>query len=230
MIESKASRPELPGIQLIRSKRKSLAITIEAGRVIVRAPLRLPKSEIQAFILKKQAWILRTVKSQSEQLAEVPQRQYIDGEYLPWRGRSLCLRLKPRKRITERIGDELYTSIAEKSQIEERVQAWYRKESKLVLTQKVERLTAAHGLKFAEVKVRKNKRRWGHCTSKGVLQFNWLIMLAPESVIDYLVAHEVAHLRHFNHGPEFWRLVACFEPDYQQAQAWLKENGHLLVL
>lgn len=230
MTESKASQQELPGIQLIRSKRKSLAITIEAGQVIVRAPLRLPKSEIQAFILKKQAWILRTVKSQSEQLAEVPQRQYIDGEYLPWRGRSLCLRLKSRKRVTERIGDELYTSTAEKSQIEERVQAWYRKEAKLVLTQKVERLTAAHRLKFAEVKVRKNKRRWGHCTSKGVLQFNWLIMLAPESVIDYLVAHEVAHLRHFNHGPEFWRLVECFEPDYAEAQAWLKENGHLLVL
>ncbi|WP_299977482.1 SprT family zinc-dependent metalloprotease [uncultured Pseudoteredinibacter sp.] len=230
MIESKASQQELPGIQLVRSKRKSLAITIEAGQVIVRAPLRLPKSEIQAFILKKEAWILRTVKAQSEQLAEVPQRQYIDGEYLPWRGRSLCLRLKPGKRITERIGDELYTAIAEKSQLEERVQAWYRKEAKLVLTQKVERLAAAHGLKFAEVKVRKSKRRWGHCTSKAVLQFNWLIMLAPESVINYLVAHEVAHLRHFNHGPEFWRLVQCFEPGYQQAQAWLKENGHLLVL
>lgn len=221
---------EMSGIQLIRSKRKSLAITIEGGQVIVRAPMRLARSEIQTFVLQKQNWILQKVKEQTAQLAEVPQRQYIDGEYFPLRGRSLCLRVHSRHASTRRIGDELYTPVAAAEQIAERVQAWYRKEAKRVLSAKAEALAARLNLSIKEIKVRKNKRRWGHCTSTAVLQFNWLIMLAPESVIDYLVAHEVCHLRHFDHSPKFWRLVKQCEPDYEDAQIWLKQNGHLLVL
>ncbi|GAA6150918.1 M48 family metallopeptidase [Pseudoteredinibacter isoporae] len=221
---------DVAGIQLIRSKRKSLAITIEHGQVIVRAPLRLARAEIQAFVLQKQRWILRKVKEQTAQLAEIPNRRYVDGEYFPLRGRSLCLRVHQRHSSTQRIGDELYTPEASVEHIAERVQAWYRKEAKRVLTDKAERLAAGLNLSISEVKIRKNKRRWGHCTSTGVLQFNWLILLASESVIDYLVAHEVCHLRHFNHGPQFWRLVEQCEPDYEDAQEWLKQNGHLLVL
>ncbi len=221
---------QMPGIQLIRSKRKTLTITIEHGEVIVRAPLRLARSEIQAFVLKKQAWILAKVGEQLSQLAQVPVRQYVDGEYFPLRGRSLRLRLQTRLNQTRRIADELYVPCGSVEKVAERVQAWYRKEAKKVLTEKTERLSKSLGLKYTDIKVRKNKRRWGHCTSKGVLQFNWLIMLAPETVVDYLVAHEVCHLRHFNHGPEFWALVLKCEPDYKQAQDWLKQNGHILVL
>ncbi|MBB6520688.1 M48 family metallopeptidase [Pseudoteredinibacter isoporae] len=230
MNQPSVSTGEIAGIQLIRSKRKSLAVTIEHGQVIVRAPMRLARAEIQAFVLQKQDWILRKVKEQTAQLAEIPQRRYVDGEYFPLRGRSLCLRVHQRHSHTRRIGDELYTPVAKPEHIAERVQAWYRKEAKRVLSAKAEGVAARLGLSIAEVKVRKNKRRWGHCTSKGVLQFNWLIMLAPESVIDYLVAHEVCHLRHFNHSPAFWRLVENCEPGYHEAQDWLKQNGHLLVL
>ncbi len=230
MNQPSASAGEISGIQLIRSKRKSLAITIEDGKVLVRAPMRLARSEIQAFVLQKQDWILQKVKEQTAQLAEIPERQYLDGEYFPLRGRFICLRVHSRHTATRRIGDELYTPIASAEHIAERVQAWYRKEAKRVLSAKAQALAAKLNLPIKEIKVRKNKRRWGHCTSTGVLQFNWLIMLAPESVIDYLVAHEVCHLRHFDHSPEFWGLVKQCEPDYEEAQIWLKQNGHLLVL
>lgn len=230
MTDSVPVAESLPGIQLIRSKRKTLAITIERGEVIVRAPLRLARAEIKAFVLQKQSWILAKVDEQLSQLAEVPKRQYVDGEYLPLRGRSLRLRLQPRLKHTQRIADELYTPQAPAEKVAERIQAWYRKEAKRVLSEKTDRLTNQLGLQHAGVKIRKNKRRWGHCTSKGVLQFNWLIMLAPETVVDYLVAHEVCHLRHFNHGPQFWALVRECQPGYQDAQNWLKQNGHTLVL
>ena len=78
--------------------------------------------------------------------------------------------------------------------------------------------------------MRFTRSKWGHCTSEGVLQYNWHIVLAPEPVVDYLVAHEVCHLRHLNHSAHFWALVASVCPDYQAQRDWLKANGRCLTL
>ena len=73
------------------------------------------------------------------------------------------------------------------------------------------------------------RSRWGSCSSKGVLRFSWRLVLAPEPVLRYVVAHEVAHLRHMNHGPDFWALVATLYPDFERERAWLKANGGALM-
>mgnify|MGYP003314484138 FL=1 len=90
---------------------------------------------------------------------------------------------------------------------------------------------AAHlgvGGKISEIKLRKTKSKWGHCTSKGVVQFNWLIMLAPNSIIDYIITHEVCHLIRMDHSQNFWELVESICPDYQKYVTWLKSHEHRL--
>lgn len=82
----------------------------------------------------------------------------------------------------------------------------------------------------SDIRFRRTKTKWGHCTSRGVIQYNWLIMMAPRDIIDYLIAHEVSHLAHPNHSARFWQQVARLAPNYLQERAWLRENGHKLNL
>ena len=82
--------------------------------------------------------------------------------------------------------------------------------------------------KISEIKLRKTKSKWGHCTSTGVLQYNWLIMLAPYSIIDYMITHEVCHLLHMDHSSRFWKQVEAICPDCDHYIGWLKEHEHRL--
>ena len=107
---------------------------------------------------------------------------------------------------------------------------WYHQQAQDILTQKTEQLTRQMGLKYQQVIIKATRSKWGHCTSRGVIQYNWHILLAPEAIVDYLVAHEVSHLRHHNHSSEFWSLVASVCPDYQALRQWLKRQGACLVL
>ena len=82
------------------------------------------------------------------------------------------------------------------------------------------------GLLISLVSFRKTKTKWGHCSTRGIIQFNWLIMMAPNEVIDYLVAHEVSHLVHMNHSTDYWRVVSSLCPNYKIHRDWLRENEH----
>ena len=80
--------------------------------------------------------------------------------------------------------------------------------------------------KITEIKLRKTKSKWGHCTSQGIIQYNWLIMLAPYSIIDYMITHEVCHLIHMDHSRRFWNLVESICPNYEDYIQWLKDHEH----
>lgn len=101
--------------------------------------------------------------------------------------------------------------------------------AKTDLSQRVAYWAPKVGVKVACVGIRTQRTRWGSCSSKGNLSLNALLMLAPESVRDYVVVHELCHLKEMNHSPRFWRVVANVLPTYKSAEAWLKENGHALL-
>ena len=84
------------------------------------------------------------------------------------------------------------------------------------------------GCRFKRVTVRDQQSRWGSCSSDGALSYSWRLILAPPHVLDYVAAHEVAHLKEMNHGPRFWRLVLTHCPQTRSAKQWLKQNGHTL--
>ncbi|MGI8422303.1 MAG: M48 metallopeptidase family protein [Gaiellaceae bacterium] len=85
------------------------------------------------------------------------------------------------------------------------------------------------GLRFAGIQIRDQRTRWGSCSSRGTLSFNWRLALAPAEVLDYVVMHELCHLREGNHSPRFWALLAAARPDYESPRAWLRKYGHELL-
>ena len=106
----------------------------------------------------------------------------------------------------------------------------YREAAKEYFPKRAAYYAAFLGVSYDRIRIAGQKTRWGSCSSNKTLSFNWKLMLAPPKVLDYVVVHEVCHLREMNHSPRFWALVESLMPDYKQQRKWLKDNGHTLEL
>ena len=178
-----------PATRLIRARRKTLSIRItQEGNLEIRAPLGMPKGEIEAFLEEKAQWI---ETHRAKVLAE-----YAQGQEAP-------------------LGEEEILTLAE--QMRQR------------LPEKLNRHAASMGVTFGRVTIRCQQTRWGSCSSRGNLNFNCLLMLAPEEVLDYVVVHELAHRKQLNHSALFWQEVARECPDYKKSLRWLKDRGGALL-
>lgn len=112
----------------------------------------------------------------------------------------------------------------------EQLEKWYRKEAAAVFGEKAEEFAQALSVSFQDIRIKDQKSRWGSCSSKRNMNFNWRLLMAPEPVCDYVIIHELCHLVYMNHSPDFWNLVESVCPDYRQYKKWLKENGKQLYL
>lgn len=110
------------------------------------------------------------------------------------------------------------------------LEKWYRREALLVITQKAEEYARIIGVHFEDIRIKDQKSRWGSCSSKGNLNFNWRIIMAPEPVCDYVIIHELCHLVFMDHSSNFWNLVLRTCPEYKQYKKWLRENAGQLYL
>lgn len=178
-----------PATRLIRARRKTLSIRItQEGNLEIRAPLGMPKGEIEAFLKEKAQWI---ETHRAKVLAE-----YAQGQEAP-------------------LGEEEILTLAE--------------QMRQGLPEKLNRHAASMGVTFGRVTIRCQQTRWGSCSSRGNLNFNCLLMLAPEEVLDYVVVHELAHRKQMNHSALFWQEVARECPDYKKSLRWLKDRGGALL-
>jgi hypothetical protein len=107
---------------------------------------------------------------------------------------------------------------------------WYKQQAQQHFAQRVAHFSPMVGAWPASIQIKTYRARWGSCNSKGQLQFNWKLMMAPQAVVDSVVVHELCHLLHLHHGPEFWAQVRRVLPNYRDAKQWLKEEGHGLTL
>lgn len=216
---------------LERARRRSVGIWVtEASEVVVRAPHRLSVSEIEKIVQKKSAWILDR-KSYFASLQErFPKKQFISGELFPFLGSFLQLdvRFSPQKRVRiENEGDRLvaWGSEATADRIQTAILRFYQKEALKVLTERVGFFAQIMRLNPRSIRVRNQKRRWGSCSSKAALSFNWRLVLMPLDILDYVVIHELCHIPHPNHSPRFWKLVEEFAADYKTKRAWLRDES-----
>jgi predicted metal-dependent hydrolase len=223
---------------LVRSaRRRSISIEISKGRVTVRAPFFVAKAEIEAFVQLKATWVQKKCEEQLVQVETIPTRVYEMGSVLPYLGLSLQIypELAAQPCVVQS-GDQLRVSLSSRSRLPQQEQVrrlvcvWYQQQALGLLTYKTDALVARLGLRHSGVTVKMTRSKWGHCTALGAIQYNWHILLAPEPIVDYLVAHEVSHLVHQNHSQKFWQLVAQICPDYKKCRAWLKANATQLVL
>jgi predicted metal-dependent hydrolase len=215
--------------EVLRSKRKTLALYIKLKKVVVRCPLRAPRAEIEEFVRSNRDWIERRLYEES--LRDKEALRIENGAKIFYRARERVIVFKEgRKQRVMVVGDEFIIQGHKLTAARARVQV----EDFLIDKASEYILPRARGLarhlgvehKITEIKLRKTKSKWGHCTSTGILQYNWLIMLAPYSIIDYMITHEVCHLLHMDHSQRFWNQVEAICPDCDRYIGWLKEHEH----
>ena len=211
--------------RVVRSKRKSAAIHVRLGLVEVRIPYYVEDTWALEFLHSKQNWVRQKLAQQASQHSLRPTLEA--GQPILWQGQEKTLELDPNSSEILLHDSRLIIGMSKSQTIQPLLERLFKHQAREYMLARTWQVAKKYGLdhKLADVKFRRTKTKWGHCTSKGVIQYNWLIMGAPQAVIDYLICHEVCHLRHHNHSPTFWQLVALHCPDYKEQQAWLKHNS-----
>lgn len=227
---------------LIKSKRKTCSITVDTeGNVVVKAPLRLSDEKVVELVQGKSQWISQKLLAVNETKSKRYDRQYTDGEVFFYLGREYVLQViegSPGKKAIVTVNEHkiLVTlpackqGIPQGPMIKEALTKWYRQMATLKIVERVTYYEIYFIEKHGPIIIKEQKKRWGSCTQNGTLRFNWKIIMAPEIIIDYLVVHEMCHLRYMNHAKEFWNLVEQILPDYKSRREWLRKNGVLLEL
>lgn len=240
--------------QLIRTRRKTLSLEVVSGSVVVRAPMRAPKYWIEQTIDEKRHWIIKQLKNQAkqnQQIIRITHNSAIDindqryricycyrqqTEHCPSRS---MLRKSNRKGKLILDNGTFHILFPYQSPVENHQALatqlflqWLKAEAANLLRKHVDLYCKKMDCqeKISGLRFRMTKTAWGHCTSEGVVQLNPSIALLPSWVRDYVIVHELAHLSHRDHSKRFWRRVARFYPRWQQAERWLKQEGHRVAI
>ncbi len=243
---------------LLRSRRKTVALIVQSdGSLVVRAPLRTSLRQIEQLVAQKAGWVRQKQAYARAHPAAAPHR-YASGEKFWFLGTEYVLEVVERittapkgcSAKTQRklliknprcplclCGSSMSTQpehflLERKAQprAEAAFTAWYRTQARALVEERVRHFAAQYGFSYRQVRITSARTRWGSCSSKGTLCFTWRLVMAPPECIDYVVVHELAHLRVANHSPAFWREVSAILPDYKVRRKWLRVNGRLLTL
>jgi len=221
--------------EVIRThRRKSADIRVEEGAVSIVVPVTTSIDKIDQLLVAKRQWIREKIALQREK-APISDKQFVSGEAFPYLGRNYRLKVEsgnfaPVKLVQGRLVVSMPEGIQQPHMIRNALVRWYKRQAEHKLTKKVERFAPMVGVEPAGVSIRSFKSRWGSCTAKGALEFNWTIMLAPNRMVDYVVIHELCHLIRHDHSPEFWREMARVMPEYQRCREWLRANSSKLLI
>jgi predicted metal-dependent hydrolase len=205
-----------------RARRVKVRVDPHHG-VEVLLPTRAPLHAASAAVAELAPWIEREL----ERLAAVRARHAPAGT-LPYLDERLRLVAEPGRRRAHRSGEELL--VPDDESAPRAIELWYRRAARAEIAARLDAASAAAGTPYASLTIRNQRTRWASCASGGAMSFNWRLLLGPEHVLDYVVWHEVCHLRHADHSPAFWRLLERQCPQWRPAAAWLRDNGPALVL
>lgn len=226
---------EVP-VKILRMRRKTMAIHVFADRPVeLRAPLRCPWTEINAFLESRRDWIDESLTTLAVQRLPQPPR-YVQGERHDYLGRSLRLSLaEGRTQQVCTLGNEMRVRCQDPSdsqRVEQAINRFYRTEALKLLPGRVQlcRQRFPADLPVAAVTVRKMRARWGSCSSTGEICLNSLLMQKPLAAIDFVVTHELCHLRHFPHNRAFYALMDRVMPDWREREQLLVADKATLQL
>ena len=214
--------------QIIRSNRKTLSLSInENSDLVVRAPHRVSDDEIQKFISEKSAWIDKKQRLIKARLKDnLNQYSSLQCLYL---GSLYPLKIDNSAVEPISFDGHVFTIVnVNRETISLPLKSWYKKRFIEVALPRLSYFSDKHKLKVNQVRVKEQKTLWGSCSSKNNINLNYLLIMAPMKVIDYVIVHELVHTIHKNHSAKFWQKVATILPNYKDARYWLKENGHQL--
>ena len=223
-------------VEVIRTDRKrSASIYLDGKNIKVRVPKGLSDSLVRDLIAKKSPWIKR--KLREVDLAAPPKpKEFVSGETFSYLGRNYRLKvlsgdipsLKLRGGYLE--VNTSGSSETQKEQVRSLLLDWYREHAQKRLEEKTHRYAQVLQVEPNSVSVKDYKSRWGSCSTKGDVCYNWRIVIAPHRIVDYVVVHELCHLLEHNHSAIYWRHVERIIPDFQKCREWLKQNSERLQI
>ncbi|MDF2614703.1 MAG: family metallopeptidase [Clostridia bacterium] len=222
------------GYHITRQNRKTIAIHVdEEANVIIKVPKYLTLSEVNQFVKKNESWIKNRVHQQMVMKQNNDWRMTKKILYL---GEYINILIKPCVYYKTQVilaNGQLIVEPAVGStdkDVGQLIENFYKKEAKEILTVMTQQYASLLRVKYNKITVRKQKTRWGSCSSKGNLSYNIKILCASREMIEYIVLHEVMHLKYFNHGKDFWKSIAEIMPDYKERMNYFKQFGQNFII
>lgn len=212
---------------LTRSDRKTTSIYIERdGSVSVLAPEPFDRVKIESILENKRSWIYKNLAEWEDLNRTRVQREYVNGESFVYLGRNYRLQLVAKQDATLKLVNGQFCLLKQAvCEAPDHFKVFYKEKLKLKLAERVDSYASQLGVKPSSVKVMELKNRWGSCSAKGAINFHWKCAMLPLSVLDYVIVHELAHIKDASHSPKFWRTIEKVMPGYETQKNWLKFNG-----
>lgn len=221
---------EVVGYRLRRARRRSIGLVIDDGGLRVAAPGHTPIAEVEGFIREKTRWVLKKL-SERRDAPRPPLVNWSDGCQIALLGAPVSIELLPGRRGIclehGRLGIGLAPR-AEPAALRQRGIEWFRERGRVLFAERLALYAARLGVKTPALALSNARKQWGMCRKDGHVRLNWRLIHLPLHLIDYVVAHELAHLREMNHSARFWATLGGIYPDYAAARAELRRCGHSL--
>lgn len=216
-------------ISIQRSNRRTVSLRISPdGSILVQAPTLMPTIFIDAFIRQHEEWIRKKISTLQPAL-KVKKKQFVEGEEFLYLGIPHTLTIGSYSQILVK-DNILYFPRVLQFRIQKELSQWYIQQAKDIIHQHLSWNAKTMDVKYKEVYFSDTKSKWGSCSHDNTLQFNWRLIMAPRLVLNYVVVHELAHIKEKNHSQHFWKHVELASPSYKQHRKWLKTYGATLVL
>lgn len=214
--------------KIVRSNRKTLAISVDTfGRLIVRAPKRCAEDRIFAFLKEKENWILRKQAERKGAGTALPPEN-LDGYSFLLLGNSTKISLYDEKKVGYDSENNRIFLPSEKPK--ERLVKWLKENAKRIFTTVTQRKAAEMGVSYKSISITSARTRWGTCSGDNALRYTFRLLYCPKEIIEYVIVHELSHIRHKNHSRLFWQEVEKYIPDWKTRRKWLKNHGILMEI
>ena len=183
-----------------------------------------------ALLTENLNWVLEKKRKYDAYREQIPDREFKEGERFPYLGEQyeIVVEQRPASQVIE---NEflLARHHVEQTSIKRALETLYRRKAREQFGKRADHFADEMGVEYDKIEIRNQRTKWGSCSTTGTLGLNWRLMMAPPEVVDYILIHELAHLREQNHTDEFWSLVADHDPGYQEHASWLENNGTQLT-
>ena len=231
----KLSNGEIISYLLERRPRRTVGLKITQNGLVVHAPKRIFEFQLHQILQEKSGWILKKLQAREDN--KVEKIQWVNGEHLLYLGQDIQLSISPNNLNKKLVFDENMLKInpptmnsqppdrhggSGKAVVSKQVIGWYKKQAALDFTRRLEILAAKLAVATPPLTLSNAQSRWGSCNSRGEVRLSWRLLQAPPHIINYVICHELAHLKQMNHSPQFWTVVEGLFPNYKIAEIELK--------
>jgi hypothetical protein len=220
--------PDIPIEKIVRSRRRTIALEVTPqATLVVRAPYRVSQGYIEQMIREKGAWIQKKM-AEMKRRPQAAAHAYGEGEVFWFLGRAYPLHIVDDGSVAITRTDRLNVPRTLLPDIHRQIKCWYGAEAEKEIHARCMYFSMMTGYSPASLRITDARQRWGSCTYKGGLNFSWRLVQAPLEIVDYVIVHELVHLRQHDHSKKFWAKVEELMPDYERRRNWLRENEQLL--